>query len=181
MAKDKGKKKSDEKVEKKGKGGGDDDFAKPSEAPASGDGWNFADDDHLGDLFLITPLRVDDIEDKFHPGERKEIIVADIVHLNEKKPEKSEAHENVFVFQGYLKGALRGYVGEKRVLGRLAKSDKKDRGNYPWILEDADADDVKVARAYLEYINNPLNSTKTKASKDDDEGEKKSKKKKAKK
>ena len=35
MAKDKGKKKSDEKVQKKGKGGGSGEFAKPSEAPVA--------------------------------------------------------------------------------------------------------------------------------------------------
>ncbi|QDP45544.1 hypothetical protein SEA_FUZZBUSTER_60 [Microbacterium phage FuzzBuster] len=206
MAKDKGKKKDDEKVEKKAKkgkaeeppakkgkkskaeeapakgkkskGGDSDGFAKPSEAPASGDGWQFTDDDHLGDLFLITPLRVEEIEDKFHPGEKKEIIVADIVHLNEKKPEKSELHENAWVFQGYLKGSLRGYIGQgQRVLGRLAKGDKKDRGNYPWILEDADDDDMKVAKAYVKYINDPLNAGK-KSSDDDAKGGKKKKAKK---
>ncbi|WP_369669597.1 hypothetical protein, partial [Enterococcus faecium] len=59
-----------------------------------------------------------------------------------------------------LKGALRGYIGERRVLGRLTNTEdtskKKDRGNYYWELEDADADDVAVARAYLEALNNPL-------------------------
>lgn len=203
MAKDKGKKKDDEKVEKKGKakGGkvdekpakkskgkseeksskkskaGDDGFAKPSEAPASGDGWKFTDDDHLGDLFLITPLRVDEIEDSFHPGEKKEIIVCDIVHLNEKKPEKSELHEGAWVFQGYLKGSLRGYIGQgKRVLGRLGKGDKKDRGNYPWILEDADGDDFKIAKAYVAFINDPLNAGKSSKSDDAKGGKKKAKK-----
>jgi len=170
------KSKADEKPAKKSKGKGDSDgFAKPSEAPASGDGWQFTDEDHLGDLFLITPLRVEEIEDKFHPGEKKEIIVADIVHLNEKKPEKSELHENAWVFQGYLKGSLRGYIGQgERVLGRLGKGDKKDRGNYPWILEDADEDDLKVAKAYVKYINDPLNAGK----KADDKGGKKKKSKK---
>lgn len=64
------------------------------------------------------------------------------------------------MFSGYLKGALRGYIGERRVLGRLTNTEdttkKKDRGNYYWELEDADADDVAVARAYLEALNNPL-------------------------
>ena len=130
----------------------DDDFAKPSEAPAGGDGWNFATDDNLGKLFIITPLRIDDIDDKFHPGERKEIIVADVVEINERKPEKSEEHENVWIFQGYLKGALRGYVGERKVLGRLNQGDKKDRGNYPWILDDATDADYALATAYLDSV-----------------------------
>jgi hypothetical protein len=155
----------------------DDDFAKPSEAPAGGEGWQFATEDNLGDLFLITPLRIDEIDDKFKPGERKEIIVADVVALNTKKPEKSEEHENVWIFQGYLKGSLRGYVGTRRVLGRLGKGETKDRGNYPWILEDADADDVKVAKAYLASLD-PFAQKGAKADAADEKPAKKGKKKK---
>ena len=130
-----------------------DDFAKPSEAPSGGDGWTLTSDETRGALLLIKPLRVEDMEDKFKPGERKEYIVADVVVLDEKKPAKSEEHENVFVFSGYLKGALRGYVGERRVLGRLQNTEdtdkRKDRGNFFWILEDGDGDDIAVAREYL--------------------------------
>lgn len=141
---------------------GGDEFAKPSEAPAGGDGFTLTSDENRGALLLITPLRTERIEDKFskEPGATKEIIVADVVVLNEKKPAKSEEHEEVYVFSGYLKGALRGYIGLRRVLGRLTNTEdtskKKDRGNYYWELEDADADDVAVARAYLEALNNPL-------------------------
>ena len=146
----------------KSKKSGGEEFAKPSEAPAGGDGFNLTSDETRGALLLITPLRTERIEDKFskEPGATKEIIVADVVVLNEKKPAKSEEHEEVYVFSGYLKGALRGYIGERRVLGRLTNTEdttkKKDRGNYYWELEDADADDVAVARAYLEALNNPL-------------------------
>ena len=146
----------------KSKKTGDNEFAKPSEAPAGGDGFTLTSDETRGALLLITPLRTERIEDKFskEPGATKEIIVADVVVLNEKNPAKSEEHEEVYVFSGYLKGALRGYIGERRVLGRLTNTEdtskKKDRGNYYWELEDADADDVAVARAYLEALNNPL-------------------------
>lgn len=128
-----------------------DGFAKPSEAPAGGDGWKFADDDNLGKLFLITPLRAESGEDKYHPGEMKERIVADVVEIDEKKPAKSEEHSDVWIFQGYLKGALRGYIGERRVLGRLGKG-PLDRGNEPWILEDATKKDEAIAVAYLESV-----------------------------
>ena len=150
MAKDKSKKSDDNE------------FAKPSEAPAGGDGFTLTSDENRGKLLLITPLRTERIEDKFskEPGATKEIIVADVVVLNEKNPAKSEEHEEVYVFSGYLKGALRGYIGKRRVLGRLTNTEdtskKKDRGNYYWELEDADADDVAVARAYFEALNNPL-------------------------
>lgn len=139
-----------------------DEFAKPSEAPAGGDGWALASDDNLGKLFLITPLRITEIDDKYKPGEQKEVIVADVVELNEKKSEKSEEHEDVYVFQGYLKGALRGFVGERKVLGRLIQGDTKDRGNYPWMLEDAKPKDVEVALAYQASID-PFAQKKGKA------------------
>ena len=142
----------------KSKNSGGDEFAKPSDAPSGGDGWKITSDENRGALLLITPLRLDKVETK-EWGE-KEVVVADVVVLDEKKPAKSEEHEEVYVFSGYLKGALRGYVGERRVLGRLTNTEdtskKKDRGNYYWELEDADADDVAVARAYLEALNNPL-------------------------
>ena len=126
----------------------DDDFAKPSEAPAGGDGWKFASDDNDGELFLITPLRKETVNTTEY-GE-KEVIVADVVHLDEKKPAKSEEHEEVFVFGAWLQGAMRAFIGERRVLGRLDKAaDKKSGRGYVWKLEDADDDDITVAREYL--------------------------------
>lgn len=158
MAKDKGKK------SKAGKATASDEFAKPSEAPAGGDGWKFADDDNDGALFLITPLRKDTVNTEDY-GE-KEVIVADVVKLNEKKPEKSEEHEEVFIFGAWVQGALRAYIGERRVLGRLDKAaDKKSGRGYVWKLEDADDDDVEVARAYLAS----LDPFKTKGGKGGDE------------
>ena len=148
MAKDKSKKKS--------KADASDEFAKPSEAPAGGDGWVFASDENDGELFLITPLREDEIADTFskQPGATKKIIVADVVHLNEKKPAKSEEHEEVYIFGGWLMGAVRGFIGERRVLGRLDKAaDKKSATGYVWKFEDADTDDVEIAREYLASLN----------------------------
>lgn len=154
MAKDKSKKKG-------GKPAADnDEFGKPSDAPAGGDGWKLADDDTRGKLMLFTPLREEEVPaygKAGQNGEKQMIVVADVVVLNEKKPEKSEEHEEVYVFQRYVQGALRGYIGERRVLGRLQYTEdttkaKSQSGGYYWELEDADADDIKVARAYLESL-----------------------------
>lgn len=176
MAKDKGKKKSDEKVSKKGKGGGSGEFAKPSEAPTGGDGWRLEHEGHLGDLFLITPLREQTV--KGFEDADTQVIVASIVHLNEKKPEKSEEHEEVWVWGRWVQGALRGYIGEQRVLGRLAKDKSKAKGNNAaWVLEDADDDDIDVAREYLKFVTNPLNTKGDKKSKADDADDKPKKKK----
>ena len=144
MAKDKGQKAT--------KSTSNDDFGKPSDAPAGGDGWKFSVEDNLGKLFLITPLRTETTKG-FEEGTETEVIVADIVELNEKKPEKSEEHENVFIFPKWIQGSLRGYIGEKRVLGRLDQDASKGRGkNAAWVLEDADDDDVAIARAYLASV-----------------------------
>jgi hypothetical protein len=133
----------------------DDEFAKPSDAPSGGDGWTFADDKNVGKLFLITPLRSETHADTFSktPGATKEHIVADIVAINEKKPERSEEHADTWIFGGWLMGAVRGYIGERRVLGRLRKeADKKSGTGYVWKLEDASANDATVARAYLASV-----------------------------
>lgn len=184
MAKDKSKKK-DSAVS-------DEEFGAPSKAPSGGDGFNLTADENRGKLLLITPLREIDVEDKFskEPGATKKVIVADVVVLNEKKPAKSEEHEEVYVFSGYLKGALRGYIGERRVLGRLRNTEdtskKKDRGNYYWELEDADSDDVEVAKSYMQALNDPFGGGKggdekpsKKKAKDADEKPAKGKKSKA--
>ena len=107
------------KDKSKKKGGVSDDFAKPSEAKASGDGFNFEKEENLGKLFLITPLRVQTA--KGFEGKESEVVVADIVELDEKKPERSVEHEEVFVWGGWTKGAIRGFIGDKRV---LVQSDK---------------------------------------------------------
>lgn len=168
MAKDKG---------TKTKTKADDDFAKPSDAPATGgDGFKFETEDNVGELFLITPLRVDIVKTELYGD--SEVVVCDIVHLNEKKPAKSEEHENVYVFGGWTRGALRGYVGEKRVLARLEQDAAKSKSKNPaWVLEDADSDDIAVARAYLDSVD-PFAVKGGKGAKADDEPEAKKKSKK---
>jgi len=175
MAKDKGKKKSDEKATKKGKGAGSGGFAKPSEAPAGGDGYRVETDEHLGDLFLITPLREQTV--KGFEDADTQVIVANVVAINEKKPEKSEEHDEVWIWAKWIQGSLRGYIGTDRVLGRLAQDKSKAKGkNAAWVLEDADDDDVETATKYLEYVTNPLNRSDKKSKGDDDaKSEKKSK------
>lgn len=165
MAKDKGKKKTDEKPSKKSKGGADDEFGKPSEAKGGGDGFRLEHDDNLGKLFLISPLREDDFKSEEY-GDSK-IIVADIVEINEKNPAKSVEHEEAYIFGGWTKGAVRSYIGKQRVLGRLGQSLEKSKSkkNPAWILEDATEKDANKAREYLASVD-PF---KMKGGKADDE------------
>lgn len=170
MAKDKGKKKSDEKSAKKSKG--EDEFGKPSEAKGGGDGFRLEHDDNLGSLFLISPLREEDFKSEEY-GDSK-IIVADIVEINEKNPAKSIEHEEAYIFGGWTKGAVRSYIGKQRVLGRLGQSLEKSKSkkNPAWILEDATAKDADKAREYLASVD-PF--AQKGAKKDDDEKPKKDK------
>ncbi len=163
VAKDKGAKPSKSadtkpaksKDTKPAKGKGDSgEFAKPSEAPASGDGWTFADKDNVGELFLITPLREDSTTvTRGKKAEEVKIIVADVVHIDTKKPAKSELHEEVFIFPKWVQGALRGYIGERKVLGRLNQDADKSQGDRPaWVLDDASKADIEAATEYLAQV-----------------------------
>lgn len=133
----------------KAKGGPSGDFVKPSEAPSGGDGWNLTEEAE-GKLVIFTPLREEKVETADYG--LKPVIVADVVVLNEKKPEKSEAHAEVYVWGGYVRGALRSSIGTARVLGRLVRGTKKEKGNYPWLLEDATDAETEIARAYLASV-----------------------------
>ena len=151
--KNKGKSKTDEPVKSKKSKGGSDDFAKPSDAPAT-DSWKLEDEDNVGKLFLITPLREQDFKSDEYGDSR--VVVCDVVELNEKKVAKSETHEEVFAFGGWVKGALRGYIGERKVLARLgqdsSKTKSKAKGAFAWVLEDADDDDIAIAKEYLATV-----------------------------
>lgn len=166
MAKDKGTKPDKSKAAKGGKPSkGADEFGKPSEAKGGGDGWTFADPDNIGELFLFTPLREDvTTVTRGKKTEEVKIIVADVVHINEKKPPKSELHEEVFIFPKWVQGSLRSYIGDRRVIGRLARDAAKSQGDRAaWVLEDADDDDIATVRQYLATVDPFEQSGKDKA------------------
>lgn len=155
MAKDKGKKTESKSSSR---------FAKPSEAPAAGEGWKLEDDENDGELFLITPLREIEVETKKY-GDKK-VIVADIVKINTKKPEKSEEHEEVYVWAAWVQGAIRSSIGDQQVLGRLDQEADKSAGKgYVWKLQDADDDDIAAAEAYLDSLSPFDKKSKEKKSK----------------
>lgn len=151
MAKDKGKK------DKGNKGGAaesgfSDEFGKPSEAPAGGDGFRLEDEENLGKLFLIAPLLVKDDAVGFE-NKIQEVIVADVVVINEKNPAKSVEHRGVWIWGGWTKGALRGFVNKRRVPARLGQDKSKGRGkNAAWVLEDAGEKDITKIREYLASV-----------------------------
>ena len=149
MGKDKGDKKAKD-------AGFSDDFGKPSEAPAGGEAFRLEHADNVGKLFLITPLRSEETKafgKAGEKGERQEIIVADVVEIDKKNPDKSVEHAGVWLFGGWVKGAVRGFIGQRRVLAILEREESKDSGTgYIWKLADASDKDIDAARAYLASI-----------------------------
>lgn len=136
--------------------GGAGEFAKPSEATGGGDSWSLTDGDdpksgqNNGKLFLFTPLR-EDVQDvtRGNKTEAVKVIVSDVVELNERKPSKSVAHSDVYIWAKWVQGSLRSFIGERMVIGRLRKEvDKSTAVGYVWKLDDFDDDDLKVAMEY---------------------------------
>lgn len=125
-------------------------FAKPSEASGGGDGWKLGEEDNIGKLFLFTPLREETVETKAYGA--KPAIVADVVELDESDASASELHSDVYIFQGYLRGSLKSFVGKRKVLGRLVKKKDPKYGTPSWQLDDASNADVELAQAYLKSI-----------------------------
>lgn len=125
-------------------------FAKPSEASGGGDSWKLGEDENVGKLFLFTPLREEQVKTQAY-GE-KPAIVADVVEIDEKDAAASENHSDVYIFQGYLRGSLKSFVGKRKVLGRLTKKKDPKHGTPSWQLDDASSADVELAQAYLKSI-----------------------------
>lgn len=152
-----------EKKAKKAKGGGGGaSIGIPSEVETGGgDGWNLTDEAE-GELCLFSPMREDEVETKDYG--MKPVIVSNVAVINMKKPADSEFHEEVYVFAGYLRGALRSSIGTGLVLGRLVKGDTKEKGNYPWKLEDPTAKEIVAAQDYL-AANDPFAGVKKKSGK----------------
>jgi len=149
----------------KSKGKGHDDFARPSEAPA-GDGAKWpVNKNNIGKLMLVTPLREVTVANKLgDKGDTKQQIISDVVIINEKNPAKSELIEEAEMEGGWVLGALRGFIGESRVLGRLGQDAAKGKGDRAaWVLEDADDDDYAAAQAYVKSIDPFKQTAKDKA------------------
>jgi hypothetical protein len=123
-------------------------FAKPSEG--GGDNWKIGTDENVGKLFLFTPLREEQVKTEAY-GE-KPAIISDVVEINIDDPGESEEHSEVYIFQGYLRGSLKSFIGQRKVLGRLAKKKDAKYGTPSWQLEDASGVDIEAATAYLASI-----------------------------
>lgn len=105
-----------------------------------------------GDLLLITPTSYEEDVQTVHGT--KDAVKANVVVIDEKRPERSDSHEGMLIFQGRLIGQTKPFVGKGLVLGRLreAKELKKPGQNAPWVLADPTDEDKDKAREYLASI-----------------------------
>lgn len=116
-----------------------DDFAAPS-APGGGINWT----DHKGSLLLITAHEyVEGIATNFGSANA---VRADVVVIGDNG---AEEYEDTLVFPKVLSSQLRKQIGGKKVLGRLGQGQAKPGQSAPWLIEEASAEDVAKARAYL--------------------------------
>jgi hypothetical protein len=117
-----------------------DDFAAPA-APGGGIDWK----NHKGNLLLIEALEdVQGIQTSFGAANavRANVTVID-------GATGAEEYDDCLVFPKVLASQLRKQIGGKKVLGRLGQGNAKPGQSAPWLIEEASAEDVAKARAYL--------------------------------
>jgi hypothetical protein len=104
-------------------------------------------DDHKGQLVLIWPTVQKPFT--FNNGETGDVIEARVVVLDAPGGTPLE-YANTVVFPKILQGQVRGNIGKNRPnLGRVGKGLAKAGQSAPWILEDPNESDKKMAVQFL--------------------------------
>lgn len=114
-------------------------FAAPS-APSGGITWA----DHKDALLLIEPL-------SFEAGMSTAFGTADAVRANVHVidgPGAGESYEDTLIFPKILASQTKNQIGQK-VLGRLGQGQAKAGQSAPWLLNEATADDIAKAEAWV--------------------------------
>lgn len=101
--------------------------------------------DHKGSLLVIEPLSQETgVQTANGPADP---IRANVFVLT--GPTESEDFEDTLVFPKVLIGQLRSRIGQK-VVGRLNQGVAKPGQSAPWVLDEATAEDIEKAKAWLE-------------------------------
>lgn len=113
-----------------------------STPPAPSGGFQLKD--HLGGLVMVdvTGTKVG-LATSNGPAD---VITANVTVLD--GPGAGESYEDTIVFGKVIYSQLKGCVGQK-VLGRVAQGNAKPGQSAPWILNEASADDVAKAEAWI--------------------------------
>lgn len=108
--------------------------------PSGGITW----EDHNGKLLIIEPLAVESGIQTVHGA--SDAVRANVYVLT--GPDTAEEFNDTLIFPKLLQGQTRGQIG-KKVVGRLGQGMKKPGQNAPWVIEEATAEDIEKAKAYL--------------------------------
>lgn len=114
-------------------------FAAPS---APGDGITWAD--HKGALLLIDVTSQEHGVQTVHGS--TDPVRAD-VHVID-GPGAGESYEDTLIFPKLLISQTKNSIGQK-VLGRLGQGNQKPGQSAPWLLQEASADDIAKAEAWV--------------------------------
>lgn len=111
----------------------------------TGDGINLKD--YVGRLILAYPKEIrEGVSTSFGP---KDPLLADIVILD--GPEAGKEYTDTLIFQGFLIGQLKGYIGDPNpALGRIGYGQGKPGQQPPYMLADFTDADAATATAYLQ-------------------------------
>jgi hypothetical protein len=118
-------------------------------APAApGDGITWAN--HLGALLLVEVVAQEHGVSTVHgPADpvRANVAVID-------GPGAGDTYEDTLIFPKLLISQTKGSVGQK-VLGRLGQGNQKPGQSAPWLLQEASAEDIAKAEAWVAANSKP--------------------------
>jgi len=115
-------------------------------APPSATGGGFSPADHAGRLLLIIPTSIErGIKTAY--GE-SDAVAADVAILDGEH--SGTTFESSLIFPTVLRSQLSRQIGQK-VLARLGQGTAKPGQSPPWVLQEADDDDVEVGKRFLDH------------------------------
>lgn len=110
-------------------------------APTSGDAIQWGD--LKGKLLVIEPL-------SFEVGFKTSFGESDCVRANVcalTGPDTADEYEDTLIFPRLLVSQTKQQIG-KKVVGRLGQGNAKPGQSAPWLLEEANAEDIAKAQAW---------------------------------
>lgn len=118
-------------------------------APTGGINWS----ELKGKLLIVEPLAVEQGVQTVHGT--TDPVRANVYALT--GPDTADDYPDTLVFPKVLIGQLKNQVG-KKVVGRLGQDAAKPGQSAPWVIEEASADDIEKARAYLAKSSGPVSA-----------------------
>jgi hypothetical protein len=119
-------------------------------APSGGINWT----DLNGKLLIVEPLGVEDGIQTVHGS--SSAVRANVYALT--GPDTADEYPDTLVFPKVLQGQLKNQVG-KKVVGRLGQGQAKPGQSAPWLINEATAEELEKAKAYLSRSTGPVSAT----------------------